>query len=148
MQSAGLTPNTCTYNTMISMFCDHGQQSKAFELLKEMEDSDHCKPNAQSFHSLIKSCFKAGIVDTCLNDILDYMVNEHHICLDISTYTLIIHGLCRVDKCEWAYSIFEEMISLGMAPRHRTCRLLLDEVKLKNMYEAAERIEDVMKKLI
>ncbi|XP_028770464.1 pentatricopeptide repeat-containing protein At3g04130, mitochondrial-like [Neltuma alba] len=147
MHSAGLTPNTCTYNTMISMFCDHAQQIKAFELLKEMEDSGLCKPNTQSYHPLIKSCFKAGIIDSCLNDILDYMVDRHNLCLDISTYTLIIHGLCRAGKCEWAYSIFEEMIDRGLVPRHRTCRLLLEEVKLKNMYEAAEKIEDVMKKL-
>ncbi|XP_054809811.1 pentatricopeptide repeat-containing protein At3g04130, mitochondrial [Prosopis cineraria] len=148
MQNASLTPNTCTYNTMISMFCDHAEQSKAFELLKEMQDSGLCKPDTQSYHPLIKSCFKAGVIDSCLNDILDYMVNKHRLCLDISTYTLIIHGLCRADQCEWAYSIFEEMINHGLVPRHRTCRLLLDEVKLKNMYGAAEKIEDVMKKLL
>lgn len=39
------------------------------------------------------------------------------------------------------------MIDQDIIPRYRTCRLLLDEVKQKNMYQAAEKIEDLMKKL-
>lgn len=146
MPQAGLAPNTSTYNSMISIFCDHAQENLAFNCLKEMEDSGLCKPNIETYHPLIKLCFKAGKIDSCLNEILDDMVNKHHLCLDISTYTLIIHGLCRADRCEWAYSMFEEMINQDIMPRYRTCRLLLDEVKLNNMYEAADRIEDLMKK--
>ena len=39
------------------------------------------------------------------------------------------------------------MIAQDMKPRYRTCRLLWDEVKLKNMSAAADSIEDFMKKL-
>ncbi|KAE9603425.1 hypothetical protein Lal_00008259 [Lupinus albus] len=147
MPRAGVAPNTSSYNSMISMFCHHAQESRAFDILKEMEDSGLCKPDVQTYHPLIKSCFKTGKTDSLLNDILNDMVNKHHIGLDISTYTLLIHGLCRADRCEWAHRLFEEMIEQGIVPRYRTCRLLLNEVKQKNMYEAAEKIEVVMKKL-
>jgi hypothetical protein len=39
------------------------------------------------------------------------------------------------------------MVDQDIVPRYRTCRLLLDEVNRKNMYEAAEKIETFMKKL-
>lgn len=147
MPRAGVAPNTSTYNSMISMFCHHAQENRAFDILKEMEDSGLCKPDVQTYHPLIKSCFKTGKIDTLLNFILNDMVNKHQIGLDISTYTLLIHGLCRADRCKWAYCLFEEMIYQDIVPRYRTCRLLLDEVKQKNMFEAAEKIEVVMKNL-
>lgn len=147
MPKAGVAPNTSTYNSMISMFCYYAQEKRAFEVLKEMEDSDDCKPDAQTYHPLVKSCFRTGRIDSLLDDILNDMIIKHHLSLDLSTYTLLIHGLCRADRCKWAFSLFEEMIDQDIIPRYRTCRLLLDEVKQKNMYQAAEKIEGLMKKL-
>ncbi|CAJ1792073.1 unnamed protein product [Sphenostylis stenocarpa] len=147
MPKAGVSPNTSTYNSLISMFCYYAQEKRAFEILKEMENSGYCKPDAQTYHPLIKSCFRTGKIDSVLNGILDDMINKYHLSLDLSTYTLLIHGLCREDRCNWALSLFEEMIDQDIIPRHRTCRLLLDEVKQKNMYQAVEKIEDLMKKL-
>ncbi|XP_061373374.1 pentatricopeptide repeat-containing protein At3g04130, mitochondrial-like [Gastrolobium bilobum] len=147
MPKAGVAPNASTYNSVISMYCHYAQENRAFDILKEMEDSGLCKPHVQTYHPLIKSCFKTRKIDTWLNDILNGMVNKHHIGLDVSTYTLLIHGLCRADRCKWVYSLFEEMIDQDIVPRYRTCRLLLEEIKQKNMYQAAEKIKDLMKKL-
>ncbi|KAK1578074.1 hypothetical protein Q3G72_027330 [Acer saccharum] len=147
MPRNGLTPNTSTYNTMIAMFCYHRQEEKAFDILGKMENTKHCKPDAQTFYPLLKSCFRTGNIDSCLSQLLDDMVNMHHLSFDLSTYTLLIHGFCRSNKCVRAYQMFEEMISQEMTPKYTTCRLLLAEVKLHNMNEAAEKIEDVMKKL-
>ncbi|KAL2320279.1 hypothetical protein Fmac_029248 [Flemingia macrophylla] len=147
MPKAGVSPNTSTYSSMISIFCYHAQENRAFEVLKEMENLGNCKPDLQTYHPLIKSCFRTGKIDSLLNDILNDMINKHHLSLDLSTYTLLIHGLCRADRCKWAFSLFEEMIDQDIIPRYRTCHLLLDEVKQKNMYQAAEKIEGLMKKL-
>jgi pentatricopeptide repeat protein len=147
MPKAGVAPNTSTYNSMISMFCFYAQEERAFGILKEMEDSGLCKPDIQTYHPLIKSCFKMQKIDCMLKDILNDMVKKYHIGLDLSTYTLLIHGLCRADRCKWAFVLFEEMVDQDIVPRYRTCRLLLDEVNRKNMYEAAEKIETFMKKL-
>ncbi|TKY63083.1 Pentatricopeptide repeat-containing protein mitochondrial [Spatholobus suberectus] len=147
MPKAGVVPNTSTYNSMISMFCHYAQEKRAFEILKEMENSGNCKPDAQTYHPLIKSSFRTGKIDRLLNDILNDMINKYHLSLDLSTYTLLIHGLCGAERCNWAFSLFEKMIDQDIIPRYRTCRLLLDEVKQQNMYQAAEKIEDLMKKL-
>ncbi|CAK8541114.1 unnamed protein product [Lathyrus sativus] len=147
MPKAGVTPNTSTYNSLISMFCYYAQEDRAFGILKEMEESGLCKPDIQTYHPLIKSCFKMRQIDSLLNDILNDMINKYHIGLDLSTYTLLIHGLCRADRCKWALDLFEKMIDQDILPMYRTCRLLLDEVKQKNMYQAVEKIEILMKKL-
>ncbi|RHN43980.1 putative pentatricopeptide [Medicago truncatula] len=127
MPKASVAPNTSTYNSMISMFCYYAQKERAFDILKEMEKSGLCKPDIQTYyHPLIKSCFKMRKVDTWLNDILSDMVNKYHIGLDLSTYTLLIHGLCRADRCKWAFNLFEEMVDQDIMPRYKTCRLLLD----------------------
>lgn len=147
MPKASVAPNTSTYNSMISMFCYYAQEERAFGILKEMEKSGLCKPDIQTYHPLIKSCFKMREIDTWLNDILNDMVNKYHIGLDLSTYTLLIHGLYRADRCKWAFDLFEEMVDQDIVPRYKTCRLLLDEVKQKNMYQAVDKIDVLMKKL-
>ncbi|KAI5392225.1 pentatricopeptide repeat-containing protein At3g04130, mitochondrial [Lathyrus oleraceus] len=147
MPKAGVTPNTSTYNSLISMFCYYAREERAFGILKEMEESGLFKPDIQTYHPLIKSCFKMRQIDSLLNDILNDMINKYHIGLDLSTYTLLIHGLCRADRCKWAFDLFEEMVDQDIVPMYRTCRLLLDEVKQKNMYQAVEKIEILMKNL-
>lgn len=146
MPNLGIIPNTSTYNSMIAMFCHHAELGKAVNVLKEMENSPFCKPDALSYCPLLKSCFKYGKTDSWLCGLLDDM-HKQHISLDISSYTLLIHGLCRTNKCEWAYLLFEEMIGQDIAPRYQTCQLLLDEIKQKNMYDAAERIETFIKQM-
>ncbi|GMH31086.1 hypothetical protein Nepgr_032929 [Nepenthes gracilis] len=145
MPKNSVTPNTSTYNTMIAMLCHHGRPQDALDFLKDMEKSQFCKPDVQTFYPLLKHCFKSANANNCLKELLDKMANRHHLSIDMSTFTLLIHGLCRADKCRWAYLFFEEMIGRGMAPSYRTCRFILHEFKQKNMQDAAERIEVYMK---
>ncbi|XP_021746533.1 pentatricopeptide repeat-containing protein At3g04130, mitochondrial-like isoform X1 [Chenopodium quinoa] len=141
MPMNGVHPNTCTYNTLIGMFCRHGQEEMAFNVLEDMEKAALCKPDLQTFYPLLKSCFRLRMPDNCLSRLLDDMTVKHQLSLDDSTYSLLIHGLCRVDRCDWAFQLFEEMICKELVPRHQTFRRLLDEVRQKNMYDAAERVE-------
>ncbi|GKV43477.1 hypothetical protein SLEP1_g50765 [Rubroshorea leprosula] len=149
MLKSGVIPNASTYNSMISMFCCHDQEHKAFNVLKEMEDMNLCKPDVQTYYPLLKLCFRTNFKEGLLSMLLNDIVNKHHLSLDLSTYSLLIHGLCKpkVNKIEWAYQLFEAMIGQDILPRYQTCRLLLDGVRENNMHDAAERIEDFMKKL-
>lgn len=141
MPKNSIYPSTSTYNTLIGMFCRYGQEEMAFNILEDMEKAALCKPDLQTFYPLLKACFRMGMPDSCLRKLLDDMAIKHHLSLDDSTYSLLIHGLCRVDQCEWAFRLFEEMIGKELTPRYQTCRRLLDEVKKKNMYDAVERVE-------
>jgi pentatricopeptide repeat protein len=111
-----------------------------------METSAPFKLDGQTFYPLLKSCLRTGDMNL-LSQLLDDMVKKHQLSLDRSAYALLIHGLCRANKCQWAYHLFEEMISKDIVPKYQTCHMLLEEVKLKSMYDTAEKIEDFMKKL-
>ncbi|KAK6160352.1 hypothetical protein DH2020_003733 [Rehmannia glutinosa] len=138
MSQNKVKPNTSTYNTMIAMFCHHRQEQRAVQYLRNLESSQYCKPDVQSFYPLLKLYFRDGKTDKCLIGLLDDMVKKHHLCLDLATFTLLIHGLCRANKCEWAYELFGEMLGQNIKPRYLTCSLLLQEIKQKNMHDAAE----------
>ncbi|PWA33137.1 tetratricopeptide repeat (TPR)-like superfamily protein [Artemisia annua] len=145
MVNLGVKPQTSTYNSMIAMFCHHGMDQEAIRILGIMESSNLCRPDIQTFSPLLKLCFKTGKTDVLLGYLLDEMINKYHISLDLATYTLLIHGLCRANKCDWAYRFFQEMIGKDITPRYYTCSLLLDEIKQKNNYAAADHIESYMK---
>ncbi|CAN1152514.1 Pentatricopeptide repeat-containing protein At3g04130, mitochondrial [Linum perenne] len=147
MPKIGVLPNTSTYNSMVAMFCHHGLPSRGLDLLMEMEDSMVCKPDVHTYYPLLKSCLRSGKVDVLLSQLLDDMVTKHHLSLDLSAYKLLIHGLCRANRCEWAYRLFEEMISKDIKPRYQTCNVLLEEVRLNGMLVAAEKIEAFMKQV-
>ncbi|GFY91525.1 tetratricopeptide repeat (TPR)-like superfamily protein [Actinidia rufa] len=73
MPKHGVIPNASTYNSMIALLCHHGEQQKAINVLKEMEKSPFCKPDAQSYYQLLKSCFKVGKTGSWLSRLLDDM---------------------------------------------------------------------------
>ncbi|KAM3325085.1 pentatricopeptide repeat-containing protein, mitochondrial [Capsicum chacoense] len=143
----GVQPNTSTYNTIIAMFCHHLKEERALEFLRELENSPFCKPDVHSYFPLLKLCFKVGKTDEYLNMLVNDIVNKHHLSLDLSSYALLIHGLCRANKCEWAYVFFEDMVRQEITPRYKTCSVLLQEIKQKNMYDAADKIALFMKKM-
>lgn len=140
------TKETSTYNTMISMFCHHRQEDRARNQLQSLETSPYCKPDEQSFYPLLKLYFHSRRTDKCLK-LLDVMVNKHHLGFDLATYSLLIHGFCKADRCERAYQLFKDMIGQSLKPRYLTCSFLLQEVRRKNMYEAVEVIEEYIRKM-
>ncbi|WZY96422.1 hypothetical protein YC2023_068751 [Brassica napus] len=161
MRGYGFRPCVISYTTIIKCYCLKSDFIKVYEMLSEMEANDSppnsavellremeslkvCEPDVHTYHPLLRSCFKRGDVVE-VGRLLKEMVTKHHLSLDESTYTFLIQRFCRADMCEWAYCLFEEMISQDIAPRHRTCLLLLDEVRKKSMHEAVERIEYVMR---
>ena len=80
-------------------------------------ENTSCRPVLQTYIPLLKFCFKTGNLGDQLNMLLGEIVNEHHLSLDLDTYTLLIHGLCNVGKIEWACQLSDEMISQEILPR-------------------------------
>ncbi|KAL8153578.1 hypothetical protein V2J09_011338 [Rumex salicifolius] len=147
MPQNGVLPNTSTYNTMIAMFCRVKREERAFKLLEEMKREGKCKPDVQSFYPLLKSCFRTGTIQSYLNGLLDEMTNKYHLSLDVSAYTLLIHGLCKAHEPEWAHRLFEQMIGQGLRPRELTCQLMLDELRSSRLDDAVEKVEAYVKQM-
>ncbi|XP_039125328.1 pentatricopeptide repeat-containing protein At3g04130, mitochondrial [Dioscorea cayenensis subsp. rotundata] len=152
MPADGVVRSVSTYNTMISVLCQHDQERDALKVLKEMENSSSScsyslKPDLQTFTPLLKMCFKTTVKEELLSDLLNEIVNKNQLSLDVSTYSLLIHGLCKEGKIEWACNLFEEMIGFDISPRFETCRLLLDEAGQRGLYDIAERIKSLLTKI-
>ncbi|KAL3582670.1 hypothetical protein D5086_017002 [Populus alba] len=99
MKSAECKPDmTSTYNSMIALLCHDGQVSKALALLKEMETLARFKLDGQAFYPLLKACFRMGDMNLLIQ-LMDDTVKRHQLSLDRSVYALLIHGLCRANKC-------------------------------------------------
>ncbi|XP_074563435.1 pentatricopeptide repeat-containing protein At3g04130, mitochondrial-like [Curcuma longa] len=147
MKSKGVDRSTPTYNTMISILCRDRQWKNALDVLEEMESSS-CKPDLQTYMPLLKMCFGERDLD---GDRFDYLLNKlvykHQLSFDLDAYTAQIHGLCRVGNIGRATRLFDEMIDREIAPRRRTCKILLQEVEQRNMYEYVEKMRALMKQL-
>ena len=70
------------------------------------------------------------------------LVKKTGLGLDLDTYTLLIQGLCRVGETDWAYRLYDEMVSSEIVPRRKTCELLLSETQRQNMEAYVERIRN------
>lgn len=140
MPMNGVPRSLATYNTMISILCQKYRDEDALNVLKEME-AQPCKPDLHTYRPLLRLFLnRRGQADTIRN-LLDELVNKHSLGLDVDTYTLLIHGLCRVGETEWAYQLFEEMVGSEIEPRHKTWELLLSDAQSKDMVGRVEKIQ-------
>lgn len=146
MSENGVVPNLATYNSLISVSCQHSLKENALKILKKMELVS-CKPDHLTYIPLFKLCFKMGETDGRLNSLLDDMVNKHHLSLDSASYTLLIHGFCEAGKLKRALFLFEEMIHREIPLRKRTYKFLSEEAENKGLYNEIERINKLMKKM-
>lgn len=144
MHLNGVKADLSTYNTMISVFCHHSCEKEALKVLEKMENAS-CIPDLLTYSPLLKLCLKKGKTVDLLSFLMNDIVNKYQLSLDLATYSLLIHGLCRVGKTDWAFLLFEEMINQEIVPRNRTWKLLLKEAEERSMHGTVERIKDLMK---
>ncbi|KQK00206.1 pentatricopeptide repeat-containing protein At3g04130, mitochondrial [Brachypodium distachyon] len=147
MPMNGVPRSLATYNTMISVFCYKDLDEDALSVLKEME-TQSCKPDLQTYRPLLRLFLSRRGQDDTVRNLLNELMNKHSLGLDLDTYTLLIHGLCRVGETDWAYRLFDEMVGSEIVPRYRTCELLLSEAQRKKMEEWVERIQNYMTRFL
>ncbi|CAO2039524.1 unnamed protein product [Urochloa humidicola] len=141
MPRNGVPRNLATYNTMISILCQYGRDDDALDLLKEME-AQSCKPDLQTYQPLLRLFLSRRGHGNAVDQLLSELVNKSGLGLDLDTYTLLIHGLCRVGETDWAYRLYDQMVGSEIVPRHKTCELLLSETQRQNMEAYVERIRN------
>lgn len=141
MPRNGVPRSLATYNTMISIFCQYGRDDDALSVLKEME-AQSCKPDLQTYQPLLRLCLSRRGQADAIRRLLSELTNKSGLGLDLDTYSLLIHGLCRVGETDWAYRLYDEMVGSEIVPRLKTCELLLSETQRQNMGVYVERIRN------
>ncbi|CAJ2669574.1 unnamed protein product [Trifolium pratense] len=161
MQAQNCSPNVITYTIIMCALAKAKKIDEAFQLVERM-NSTGCKPDTLFYNSFIYALGRAGRIDNAMH-VFKVAMPKAGVAPNTSTYNSMISMFCFYaqeegafgilkemedsDRCKWAFVLFEEMVDQDIVPRYRTCRLLLDEVNRINMYEAAEKIEILMKKL-
>ncbi|KAK3154560.1 hypothetical protein QOZ80_2BG0192130 [Eleusine coracana subsp. coracana] len=143
MPMNGVPRNLVTYNTMISVLCQYGRDDDAVNVLKEME-AQSCKPDLQTYQPLLRLFLSRRGHGDVIQHTLRELMSKNGLGLDLDTYSLLIHGLCRVGETDWAYRLYDEMVCSEIIPRDKTCELLLSELQRKNMELYVERIRNDM----
>ncbi|KAF5738653.1 pentatricopeptide repeat-containing protein [Tripterygium wilfordii] len=138
MEKQGVSRDLLTYNSMISSACAHSQEENALKLLRKME-KDSCKPDHKTYAPLLKMCCRKKWMKV-LDFLLSHMF-KNDVSIDLGTFTLLIHELCKSGKLDRACLFFEEAILKGMIPMDSTCRMLVEKLEHKNMTVDKERIE-------
>ncbi|XP_010488300.1 PREDICTED: pentatricopeptide repeat-containing protein At3g22670, mitochondrial-like [Camelina sativa] len=144
MTNQGVSRDVLVYNTMISAALHHSRDEMALRLLKRMEDEEEesCSPNVETYAPLLKMCCHKKKMKL-LGILLHHMV-KNDVSIDVSTYILLIRGLCMSGKVEEACLFFEEAVRKGMVPRDSTCKMLVEELERKNMAEAKDKIQSLV----
>ncbi|CAA7015396.1 unnamed protein product [Microthlaspi erraticum] len=144
MTKQGVSRDVLVYNTMISAAVRHSQDEMALRLLKMMgeEEGGLCSPNVETYAPLLKMCCHKKKMKL-LGVLLHHMV-KNDVSIDVSTYILLIRGLCVSGKVEEACLFFEEAMRKGMVPRESTCKMLVDELEKKGMGEAKLKIQSLV----
>ncbi|KAJ1422582.1 Tetratricopeptide-like helical domain superfamily [Sesbania bispinosa] len=146
MQAQDCSPNVVTYTIIMFALAKAEKFDEALLLVERMM-SARCKPDATYIFK--EAMPKAGVAPntSTYNSMISMYCHYAQEKMAFDILKEMEDSGSLADRCKWAFFLFEEMIDQDIVPTYRTCRLLLDEVKQKNVYEAAEKIEDLMKKL-
>jgi len=157
MRKAGLDDgqNVLTYNIMIHAYVNHGRQSEAENLVREMAKTD-VAPDVVTFSTLLKGLAKSTVEngpEKCRQFLSEMKQlaeegNRPEIMPTLHTYNTVLGAFGKRGRTKEAKAIFEEMKSHGVQPdtisytwlltaycnsenddAHLTCKTLLAEMK-------------------
>ncbi|CAK8575306.1 unnamed protein product [Lathyrus sativus] len=163
MQDRNCSPNVVTYTTIMCAMAKAEKIDEALQVVDRMSYTG-CRPDTLFYNSFIYTLGRGGIIDDVMH-VFKVVMPKASVMPNTSTYNSLISMFCYyaqedrafgilkemeesgLYRCKWELDLFERMIDQDIVPMYRTCRLLLDEVKQKNMYQAVEKFEILMKKL-
>ncbi|GFP95502.1 pentatricopeptide repeat-containing protein at1g52640 mitochondrial [Phtheirospermum japonicum] len=126
MLERGVKPDTWSYNTILAFHCDHTEVNRALKLISRM-DRDKCERDSHTYNMVLKMLIKIGRFDRM--EKIWYSMEERGFYPSVSTYSVMVHGLCKKRwKLEEACKYFEMMIDEGIPPYDTTCGLLRNKL--------------------
>ncbi|XP_058070998.1 pentatricopeptide repeat-containing protein At1g52640, mitochondrial-like [Magnolia sinica] len=124
MTKRGVDPDVWSYNAILAAHCHLCEVNKALRLLHRMKKAC-CPPDRHTYNMVLKMMIEVGRIDRAME--VWYGIGESGFYPSITTYSVMIHGLCKKrGRIEDACRYFEMMVDEGIPPYHYTCNLLRD----------------------
>lgn len=144
MIERGAKPDTWSYNTILAFHCDRNEVNVALKLISRM-DGDGCVLDRHTYNLVLKMLIRIGRFDR-VEKVWNSM-EERGFHPTVSTYAVMIHGLCKKRmKHDEAYRYFEMMIDQGNPPYAATCELLRNKLVGNGFAEQADILADKMER--
>ncbi|KAF5735083.1 Pentatricopeptide (PPR) repeat-containing protein [Tripterygium wilfordii] len=126
------------YNTLLSMCADIGFVEEAEGLFEDMKVSEHCKPDAWSYTSMLNIYGSAGNEEKALN--LFKEMSELGVELNVMGSTCLIQCLGKARRIDDLVRVFNFSVEQGIKPDDRLCGCLLSVVSLCDMNDDVEKV--------
>ncbi|XP_047331408.1 pentatricopeptide repeat-containing protein At1g77405 [Impatiens glandulifera] len=141
----GFIPDIVTYNCLIDGCCKTHRIERALELFndmkkvkeKEKNEEMYCVPNRVTYNSFIRYYSAVNEIDKAV-EMLRAMGEEP----SSSSYTPIIHAMCRAGRVLEARDFLVELVKGGSVPREDTFKLVckvLDEAGEEDLLDGEIR---------
>ncbi|CAA6672894.1 unnamed protein product [Spirodela intermedia] len=114
MRRRGCNPDTVLINNLINIMSKAGRLEDALKLFDEMK-ALHCPPNVVTYNTIIKSLFDSKSDAAEASHWFEKM-KENGILPSAFTYSILIDGLCKTNRVEYALRLLEEMDERGFPP--------------------------------
>uniref|UniRef100_A0A7N0THN5 Pentatricopeptide repeat-containing protein n=1 Tax=Kalanchoe fedtschenkoi TaxID=63787 RepID=A0A7N0THN5_KALFE len=142
MVEMGVTPDLWSHKTILAYHCDHSEVNKALKLVALME-KDNCVPDTHMYNMILKLLIRVGRFDRM--EALWLHTGDRGFYPSVSTYSVMVHGLCRKKgKLEDACKYFEMMIDEGIPPYHNTVEMLRNKLVGFGLTKEVQILSDKM----
>ncbi|GAB2219904.1 hypothetical protein Droror1_Dr00007544 [Drosera rotundifolia] len=119
-----LERDVCTWNSMISGYCQGGYFAEAYELFIKMQESGS-KPNAITWNLIISAYIRTGDEEEAMH-LFQKMGKGGIIEPDTSSWNSLISAYLQIGDKNKAFRIFRKMQSLGIRLNSVTILTILD----------------------
>ncbi|CAJ2636996.1 unnamed protein product [Trifolium pratense] len=124
MKEAGINPNVVSYNSLMSGSVRKSSLSKSLQLFDEMTQLG-ISPDVWSYNKLMHCLFKLGKPDDANRVFKDIVENGEMDCC-MSTYNIMINGLCKNGYVSNALMLFRNLQRNGFVPQVLTYNAMIN----------------------
>ncbi|XP_074275176.1 pentatricopeptide repeat-containing protein At1g77360, mitochondrial [Silene latifolia] len=144
MDDKGVTPNARTCNIILNSLIAQEETDEAFRVFRRMIRV--CDPDADTYTIMVKMFFDRDDPDNALK-VWKYMKSKKFV-PSMHTYSVLINGLCKLDRVSDACVYMEEMIEKGMQPPVLTFRKLRQLLLKEERHDVLKFLQEKMNLLV
>jgi leucine-rich PPR motif-containing protein len=124
MKNAGVSPDTATYNALISAFGKGGRLGEALDAFSEMKLSQ-LRPTRRTYNAIISACARCenGSPSKAIAKFKE--MKKARIVPDVTTYNTLIMACEKAGAVQEAFDYFDEMVRVGLEPNLITYNTML-----------------------